>query len=198
MTARTGMAQLISDLRVLTEAGTAEWTLGTISFWDDDQIQNVLDKHVVEFVFSPMKAITTYATDGSLLYNDYQIDYENVEQTTDGTSVFYIQNGSFENIGTALYTPNYRRGRFTFTTNTQGTASFYATGRSYDLNAAAAEVWRIKANHASASFDFDTDNTSVKKSQIYEHYRERAEYFEAMSKGGVRTAWLTRSDDVIG
>lgn len=198
MTARAGMSQLIADLRVLTEAGTAEWTLGTITFWDDDQMQNILDKHVVDFVFSPMESLTTYNTDGSLLYNDYKVNFENIEQTTGGTAIFYIQNGNFENVGTALYNADYRKGKFTFPTNTQGTTSFYATGRSYDLNASAAEIWRIKANHASTSFDFSADNTSVKKSQVYEHYKERAEYFESLSSNGVNNVWLRRSDDVIG
>lgn len=198
MTARAGMTQLISDLRVLTEAGTAEWTLGTITFWDDDQVQNVLDKHVTEFVFTPLEAKPTYTSGGSLLYNDYHVDFENIEQTTGGTAIFYVQNGNYENIGTALYTADYRRGKITFGTNTQGTASFYATGKSYDLNAAAAEIWRVKANHAASSFDFSADNTSVKKSQVYEHYMERAEHFESLSSSGVSNAWLHRSDDVIG
>ena len=67
-----------------------------------------------------------------------------------------------------------------------------------NLNAAAAQVWRLKANHAATSFDFTTDNTSVKKSQVYQHFIERAEHFEALSSGGVKYAWIRRSDDVIG
>lgn len=198
MTARAGMTQIINDLRVLTEGGTAEWTLGTITFWDDDQMQNVLDKHVTEFVFRPMLAIPTYDTDGLLAYNDYEIGIGNIEQTTGGTSIFYIQDGNFDIAGTALYSADYRKGKFTFATNTQGTTSFYATGKSYDLNASAAEIWRIKANHVANTFDFSTDNTSVKKSQIFDHYNERADYFESIATTGVSHVSLKRSDDVIG
>jgi len=198
MTARTGMTQLISDLRVLTEAGASEWVLGTVTFWDDAQLQNVLDRTVQEFILSPMDSLPTYSSGGTLLYNDYQIKFGNIEQTTGGTAIFYVQDGNYNTVGTALYTSDYRRGKVTFSASTEGTTSFYATGRSYDLNAAAAEVWRIKANHVANSFDFTTDNTSVRKSQVYQHYVDRAEHFESLSTSGVSQAALHRSDDVIG
>jgi len=196
--ARTGMTELLSDLRALTEAGTAEWTLGSLTFWDDTQLQDVLDRHVTDFILSPIQSLPTYTTGGTLLYNDYQIAFGNIEQTTGGTAIFYIQDGSYNTVGTALYSADYRRGKVNFPTSTQGTTSYYATGRSYDLNGSAAEVWRIKANHVATSFDFKTDNTSVSKSQVYKHFLERAEHFESLSTGGVKQAWIKRSDDAIG
>lgn len=196
MTARTGMTEIISDLRVLTEAGASEWILGNITFWDDAQLQNILDKHREDFVFQPLEAKPVYGTGGTVIYKEYEVEeYENLEQTTGGTSIFYIQNGNFDTAGTALYTMDYRRGRVYFTDNQIG-AYYYATGRSYDLNSAAAEVWRIKANHYATNFDFSTDNHSVKKSQVYDHCIERAEYFEGMSENGVVQAHISRSDDV--
>jgi hypothetical protein len=126
------------------------------------------------------------------------VSFGNIEQTTGGTSIFYVQDGNYNTVGTALYSSDYRRGKFTFATSTEGTTSFYATGRSYDLNASAAEIWRIKANHLTTAFDFSTDNTSVKKSQIYKHFSERAAHFESLSSAGVNHASIRRSDDVIG
>lgn len=196
MTARTGMTQILSDLRMLTEAGTAEWTLGALTFWDDDRLQDVADKHRTEFVFQPMGEYPTYDTSGNLSYNDYTAGFENIEQTTGGTAIFYIQDSSFAFAGTANWTADYRRGKFTFSTDTEG-ESHYATGRAYDLNAAAAEVWRIKANHYATAFDFSTDNTTVKKSQVYDHCIERAEYFEGLAKGSMVQASIMRSDDVV-
>lgn len=197
MTARSGMSDIIRDLRILTEAGTAEWTLGTITFWDDDQLQNVLDDYYQPFTFEPMEDVPTYGAGGTLLYNVYEItDRANIEKTTGGTSVFYLQDGNFSNVGTALYSIDYKRGIVTFSTDTQGTTTFYATGKSYDINAAAAQVWRVKANHYATAFDFTTDNTSVKKSQVYQHCLERAEHFEQMGQESVIQASITRSDDV--
>jgi hypothetical protein len=190
------MTQIISDLRVLTEAGTADWTLGTATFWDDDQMQDVLDKHRTEFVFEPMQDFPTYGTTGDLVYNDYRADFNNIEATTGGTAVFFIQDSSYAVAGTALYTADYRRGKFTFVADTEG-ESHYVTGRSYDLNNAAAEIWRIKANHYATSFDFSTDNTTVKKSQVYQHCLERAEYFEGLSTSAVTQAIIYRSDDAV-
>ena len=80
-----------------------------------------------------------------------------------GTAVFTVQQ---YNGGTApAYTADYNTGVITFTADTEGTA-YMLTARSYDVNAAAAEVWRNKAANAAKYFDFSTDNHSVKKSQF--------------------------------
>jgi hypothetical protein len=188
------MSEIISDLRVLTEAESSEWTLGNITFWDDTQLQNILDKHREDFTFQPLEAYPVYSTGGTLIYKEYEVEYKNIEQTTGGTAIFYVQDGNFDTAGTATWTADYRRGRIYFTDNQIGMV-FYATGRAYDLNSAAAEVWRIKANHYATNFDFSTDNHSVKKSQVYDHCIERAEYFEGLSESSVVQAHISRSDD---
>ena len=47
MTARTGMADLITELRGFVEAGTADYSIvgsaGTTNYWDDTQLQNILE-----------------------------------------------------------------------------------------------------------------------------------------------------------
>lgn len=194
MTVRSGMSEIINDLRVITEAGSSEWTLGNLTFWDDTQLQNILDKHREDFTFQPLEEHPVYSTGGTLIYREYEVEYKNIEQTTGGTAIFYIQDGNFDTAGTATWTADYRRGRITFTDNQAG-LSFYATGRAYDLNSAAAEVWRIKANHYATNFDFSTDNHNVKKSQVYDHCIERAEYYEGLSESSVVQAHISRSDD---
>jgi len=43
------MADLITELRGMAEAGTADYSIigsaGTTNYWDDGQLQNVLDVH---------------------------------------------------------------------------------------------------------------------------------------------------------
>jgi len=107
--------------------------------------------------------------------------------------VFYVQDGTGAVQGTSAYTPDYRRGVVQFAADTSGT-TYYLTGRSYDLDAAAADVWRRKASHYASSFDFSTDNHSVTRSQVYAHCLEMASFFEAKSGDAVTTINMYRGD----
>lgn len=195
---RTGMNDLITELRGLTEAGTAEWSIvgsgGTATYWDDSQLQNILDIHRRDVVFEPLQMYPVQVSGGSLNYKDYRSMYGFYETTDGGTAILYLQDSTGANIGTANYTPDYRRGQFEFSQD-QGGSVYYVTGRSYDLNSAAADVWRRKASHYSAtSFDFSTDNHSISRSQVYTHCLEMASYFEGMSADSIQTIPMFRSD----
>jgi hypothetical protein len=188
------MANLITELRSLSEAGTADYTLGASTFWDDDSLQNVLDLHRMDVVFEQLTPCPTYGTtNGTLIYNTYKSSYGYYEATTGGTAVFYVQDGTGAVQGTAAYTPDYRRGVVTFGADTSGT-TYYLTGRSYDLNASAADVWRRKASHYASAFDFSTDNHSVTRSQVYAHALEMAEYYEGKSGDAVSVVQMYRGD----
>ena len=164
MTARTGMSNLITELRSLTEAGTAEYSITSSTFWSDDQLQDVLDIHRKDLRFSLLQAYPDTVQGGSLLYYEFRSEYQFFEATTGGTSILYLQDSTGATLGTALWNADYRRGAFTFVNDARGT-SIYLTGRSYDLNASAADVWRRKAAHyAPSSFDFSTDNHSISRS----------------------------------
>lgn len=194
MTARTGLANLIEELRGMCEAGTADYTVGATAYWNDDQMQNILDTHRKDIVFEQLQMYPTQIAGGSLSYNDYRSSFGYYEATTGGTAIFYVQDSTGAVQGTALYTPDYRRGQIQFASNQSGTV-YYLTGRSYDLDAAAAEVWRRKAAHyAPTSFDFSTDNHSVRRSQVYQHCLEMAQHFEGKSASAVETVSMFRSD----
>jgi hypothetical protein len=49
----------------------------------------------------------------------------------------------------------------------------------YDLNAAAADVWSEKASVVAQDFDFSADGGSYTRSQVYEQYRRQAAYYNA-------------------
>ena len=44
--ARAGMGTLIETLRGMTDAGTADYTIGATTYWSDDAVQMVLDRHM--------------------------------------------------------------------------------------------------------------------------------------------------------
>lgn len=192
--ARTGMTNLLTELRGLTEAGTADYTVGTATYWADDTLQDILDIHRTDVIREQLQTYPNYVSAGSISYTDYRSTFAYFEATTGGTVIFYVQDAAGSTIGTANYTPDYRRGQLIFGADQGGTA-YYLTGRSYDLNAAAADVWRRKAAHyAPSSFDFSTDNHSIKRSQVYDHCLAMATYFESMSKHSIQVVEMFRSD----
>jgi hypothetical protein len=54
----------------------------------------------------------------------------------------------------------------------------------YDLNAAAADVWEEKAGALATSFDFEADGGSYKRSQAYNQAQERARFYRARRRIG--------------
>jgi hypothetical protein len=66
------------------------------------------------------------------------------------------------------------------------------TGRSYNVNLAAADVWRKKAAHYATAYDVSTDNHSLKRSQLIQHCQVMAREFEA--RGGPASVTMERGD----
>lgn len=192
--ARTGMANLITELRGLAEAGTADYSVTSTTYWTDDQLQDVLDLHRRDVIFEPLQMYPVQIAGGSISYQDYRSSYGFYEATTGGTSILYLQDSTGANIGTANYTPDYRRGQFQFSADQAGSV-YYLTGRSYDIQASAADVWRRKAaHHAPTSFDFTTDNHTIHRSQVYQHCKEMADFFDGQSSASIQTVSMFRSD----
>jgi len=188
--ARTGMTTLIDTVRGMTDAGTADYTAGTVTYWADDEVQRVMDRHRTEVIRSEMQPVQTY-NNGTVEYKTYYGEYGNLEETTGGTSVFYLQNAAGTTLGTALYTMDYAAGIASFADDTTG-SSVMMYGWTYDLDAAAADMWRMKAANAAALYDFSTDNHSMKRSQYMKHCREMAEYYA--SQGGAQVVQMYRED----
>jgi hypothetical protein len=163
--ARASMADLIVNLRSLTNAGALEYTVAGNPYWTDKQLQTVLDRHVTNIRDEVLRPIETIEAGGSTSYYDYQSSYRFLESTSGGTSRFILKDETYAALGTAAYTVDYPRGLITFGTTTAGLTR-YLTGFSYDLNAAAADVWSQKAAHYVTAYDVSTDNHSLKRSQI--------------------------------
>ena len=177
MTARTGMTDLIASLRGMTNAGTADYTIGSTAYWSDDQLQDKLDAHRLDFYSEELPCIT--AIEGGLVvYKTFRSPYRNLES---GTVNFLLVDFQGTPAGTADYTADYFAGVVTFTAD-QAAKQWWLTGRSYDVYAAAADIWRMKAAHASeTSFDFSTDNHSIKGSNVPMQCLKMADYYEQQS-----------------
>lgn len=191
MAVRSGMQTLIDTVRSYANAGASEWTVAgdssTRSFWDDTEIQRVLDRHKLEHIHVDMQAIDSYSG-GSVVYLQYRAGRGDIES---GTAVFKIENVSGTITG---YTMDYARGVATFSTNQAGTA-LYWSGFEYDLNAAAADIWRLKASHTAEIVDWATDGHNVKRSQQRQACLDMASYYQSRSSSeGAYTVKVTRDD----
>lgn len=174
MAARSGMADLILRLRGMVNGGTADYTLGTATYWDDDHLQGVLDRHRMEVYHELLKPIPKYVG-GSVEYYDYRSAYGHFEI---GTAVFTIENST--GADSTAWSGDYVRGIFSFTADTKG-SSYFLTGRAYDLNRAAADVWRQKAAHFSEHYSFSTDNHNLSRGQVIKNCMDMAASYEAQA-----------------
>lgn len=187
--ARTGMAEIISDLRGMTDTSTDDYELAGVPYWTDAQLQRILDNHRTELKWSEMEA----QEEASGAYLEYSIGYGNLEQTTGGTAIFIVQDVNGDTVSTSEYSVDYQRGVVTFNEDTAGTA-YYVTGRFYDLEGAAAEVWRRKQSHYAKAVNFSTKAHNISRAQLYDHAKEMAELYESKGDSGFGTMDVMRSD----
>lgn len=189
------MDYLIQEVAVRIDAGTAVYDEQHREglYWTSEKIQDVLDRHRVDIWRYPLNAQPTYSS-GTVVYKDFPTGQTYLEKTSGGTAIFYLEDGTNTQVGTANYSVDYQRGYITFGSDTGGSA-YWLTGRSYDPDAAAAECWRIMASWYARDFDFSTDNHSIKKGMTMGKCMELADYYDNRSKGGgVKVTTLWRAD----
>jgi hypothetical protein len=167
--ARLGMTNIINNVRSLTYAGTAEFTLGTVSYFTDGHIQDILDRHRVDVFRERLERVPNYDGSGTVTYTTHYSGYKNLEA---GTALF-IEDSAGVNRGSATYSVDYQVGRIDFASDVAGT-TLYMTAKSYDPFGAAAEVLESWAASEARSFDFTTDGQSFSRKQKADGLREQA------------------------
>lgn len=191
MALRATMATLITRLRGLAQAGLSEYTVSGVAYWTDSQLQDVLDTHRKDVYNHLLSGMEGYEG-GAAIYKEYHSGLSYLEETSGGTAIFYVTDGVGANVGTALYTPDYIRGVVTFASDTGG-IDYYLYARTYDLNAAAADVWRIKAGHYVTAVNFSTDNHRIDRGKIIENCMTMAAMYE--KQAGAQQIIIMRNDN---
>ena len=192
MAARSGMIDMIEVLRGLVDAGTADFTIGTTTYWNDNTLQDLLDKYRDDFIEEELIPIQQYRN-GTVYYQDYRSQYGNLEGVASGTAIFKLDNSGGTNMPGTMWTADYPRGVITFTNDTLG-SSMMLTGRSYDLNAAAAETWRYKLANAAKMYTFSAGGQSFQRKEYTENCKYMAEYYEGLAAPTIVS--LYRGDNV--
>lgn len=186
--ARAGMSAAITKLRAMTDAGTADYAIAGTTYWSDDQIQTMIDRHSTP-VRIRMSEVPEH-TAGTVQYYDYLWGHAEVERATSGSAVWRVVDAYGTITGTANYAINYDQKKVRF--NSATLPPMYLETLTFDLNGAAAEIWREKAAYYANRFDVSTDNHNLRRSQLMAHAEKMAKHFERMA--APRMVTMQRSD----
>lgn len=198
MATRSGMTDLIQRVRDLSAAGGDDYTIDLTTYWSDDQIQAALDRNRVDVVDEAVPPTASVASGGTTEYKLYQSRWRSLEETTGGTAVFYLRDGTGTRVGTASYSVDYDLGRVEFASSVTGGSTLYLNARAYDVYGAAADIWRQKAAHVASRMDFSADGASFKASQLVTQYERQAQACARKATfgeaAGVQTVTMYRDD----
>jgi cysteine synthase len=171
------MAQNILLLRGFCNAGTQDYVVGVGTYWSDQNLQDVLDRHMSITRRETLQLIAPQIGPGNAVsWHEYQSQGRFFESNGGTPESFWISDGTGGTVGTAAYTPDFPNGYFYFSADTRG-SSYFLNGQTYDMNAAAADVWTQKASHFAEAYDFSTDNHRLNRSQVIEHCLTMAKYY---------------------
>lgn len=187
MAYRSGMYDLIEQLRYMID--DADITGYVIS---DNRLAEILDGNRVDFYQQPLVVTPQQVAAGTVAYHVYTAAYGNLEGTASGTAAFRLYD-SHGSVITSGYTADMQRGVFTFTADQAGSAR-YVDGRSYDLNAAAAEGWRQRAAKQASGYDFRVEGRQYSRAQWFAHCRQMASMYAGQARPS--TAVIERGDMV--
>ena len=110
----------------------------------------------------------------------------------DTSSGWCVRDSAGGSVSAANYSVNYQAKKVTFSADTQGSA-LYLDARSYNVNAAAADIWRQKASIAAVNVDWKSDNHQVSASQEAANCLRMADYYD--QQAGSRYGRFVRADE---
>lgn len=181
MSVRTSMSEIIAQLRLLVmEPGS--------TLLSDQQVQDILDQHAYRSVYeqtTPVFNVYSGTTEYKLFIAAHQYWENNAT----------LHKGDFTLIASAGYTADFKTGEFTFSASQILPVLTYGTW--FDINAAAADAWEMKAANYAAQFDFAVDGGNYSKSQQYTNAMAMVKKFRIKAASASGIGYLTRSD-VIG
>lgn len=166
MAIRAGMEQLVNRVRKLIGDPWA-----TDCQYDDDEIQDALDRCREESVYVMMTPQVSIAPGGAISYTQYYWG-----ANWGGTPV--ITDSGFGTITPA--TSDLARGYYTFAT--EPARPIYISGTQYDVLHAAAELLEQWATTLALEVDYKDPNYSFTLSQKQTQLREAARQYRAQSR----------------
>jgi len=180
MTARYSMSDIILQLRLMVnDANSLEFT--------DDQLQDILDQRAFIANYEGLNTLETILPGGTVEYKEFQANNQYFETDT------ILTDSAFNTL--MPDTADFKLAYFTF--NTSQVIPLLIYGWYYDMNAAAADVWDLKAAKYASEFDFSVDGGTYNKSQRVKNAQTQAKEYRAKSITSSSIGIITRTD-VVG
>jgi hypothetical protein len=129
------MATLIAQVRQMTGAGTAEYQVGAVTYFTDDQVQDLLDACRGELWQQPLTAEETWQPGGTTETTRFRLSLAPVESGANFSVVDRLGNV----ISSGDYTLDPVQGLVTFATEPAST-DLYVRAVAFDVYAAAANL----------------------------------------------------------
>lgn len=187
--ARLGMATLIAELRGMTDTAADQYSVGGQSYWSDDHLQAKLDQ-TQKIVWDVSLLKTQHYENGVAKYTRYYIPIE-VGTWLEGSET----TGAFEVVNSLgntapVYTATPEVGLIVFNADTGGT-EYFLRARSYDLRAAAAQIWLDKAGHSTKLIEWKAGGHTLKENLEHDHCMKMYEVYSYYQ--GLGTTQLRKS-----
>jgi hypothetical protein len=178
----------------MTNSGAA---VTSTPYFSDTELQDVLDGQVTFIRNERMPWLSETDTSGVPVYYECKGPYRDIEGTASGTAYWTLKTSTGALI-TSGFTQDGINGLIRFTADQGGTA-YYLTARSYDLNAAAADVLMQRAAYFSDWYSFAGDGQKFERQQAYEQSIKMIEVFRArtgqnIQRGGMQSNVFLRTD----
>ena len=194
MTARTSVGYIIAEVRRLTGAGSAEYTVDSTSYFTDDQIERVLDSRRIRLVRQPLAYEYEINTSGTVVYKRARVGYGWLEDVSSENN-FQITDSLGAVTGTADYTFSPEDGYVVFD-NDQAGSTRYATGWIHNTYRAAVDLLTSWNSELARQPDFATDNMRVWRSQKQKAILDQIDVLKEMGAMApkVEVVAMARSD----
>lgn len=197
MSVRTGMINLIQELRSLTDSVLNETEVNGVSYWTDEQLQDILDDNSESVLDTPLTARPAYYN-GVYEYKRFYIPYRWIEEPiTDETllltesNTFFIVDSYGVEVSPLSYVYNKRQNYIEFTSG-QTVLSFFLRANVIDLYRSASQVWQQKASHRYQLVKYKAGQHQIDEDSEYKHCLERATYYS--KRGGFKAVRMARVD----
>jgi len=166
---RTTMADLITQVRTLI--GDA----GATHVFDDQVIQDALDCVRIEQRWIALRPVQSFLPDGTMLFYDYYSDTPNWE------SDIKLQDMSYNDITANVDLSEDIVGHWHFPTQPNG-IGVRATGKTYDVYGASADLLDSWAAQLKLDFDFKSGTDQYTRQQKYQMVTDLAKRYRALAR----------------
>lgn len=163
---------IVTALRRMTGASTADYTIGEDTYWTDEQLQAVLDRRVCERLIQvPIELYGTIDDTGHIVFITGRVP-TNGTVDTDTAIVVNVVGAPID--GATVHDD----GRVDFDSD-QAIHTPLLSGLCYDLNGAAADVMEAWASAVKLGYDISTDGQSMSRSQRHAQLLKQAAEFRS-------------------